>query len=136
VTVRTTRDEILALNLAQVVPLVCLKQLKACVSRQPDELVAVKPIMEFKMVDPRFTEGTDVLSALDDRPNLVELSPGDFEALITKLFSKMGLETRLTQPFRDGGVDCVAYDQRPVLGGKVVIQAKRYKKHGRCKRRS
>ncbi|HWE64704.1 MAG TPA: restriction endonuclease, partial [Chloroflexota bacterium] len=37
------------------------------------------------------------------------------------------LETRLTQASRDGGVDCVAYDPRPVLGGKVVIQAKRYK---------
>jgi restriction system protein len=24
-------------------------------------------------------------------------------------------------------VDCVAFDNRPVLGGKVVIQAKRYK---------
>jgi restriction system protein len=24
-------------------------------------------------------------------------------------------------------VDCVAYDPRPILGGKVVIQAKRYK---------
>src|ERR1700722_5272576 len=39
----------------------------------------------------------------------------------------MGLETKLTQASRDGGVDCVAYDQRPILGGKVVIQAKRYK---------
>ena len=38
----------------------------------------------------------------------------------------MGLETRLTQASRDGGVDCVAFDMRPVLGGKVVIQAKRY----------
>src|SRR6266702_5905959 len=28
---------------------------------------------------------------------------------------------------RDGGVDCVAYDTRPICGGKVVIQAKRYK---------
>jgi restriction endonuclease Mrr len=27
----------------------------------------------------------------------------------------------------DGGVDCVAYDPRPIFGGKVVIQAKRYK---------
>src|SRR5205809_1193370 len=26
-----------------------------------------------------------------------------------------------------GGVDCVAYDPRPIFGGKVVIQAKRYK---------
>jgi restriction system protein len=47
--------------------------------------------------------------------------------LITNLFAKMGLETRLTQASRDGGVDCVAYDQRPILGGKVIIQAKRYK---------
>src|SRR5206468_2718015 len=42
-------------------------------------------------------------------------------------FEKMGLETRQTQPSRDGGVDCVAYDARPILGGRVVIQAKRYK---------
>ena len=33
----------------------------------------------------------------------------------------------LTQASRDGGVDCVAYDPRPIFGGKVVIQAKRYK---------
>jgi restriction system protein len=127
VTVRTTRDEFLALNLAQVDPLACLKQLKASVSRQPDELVPVKPILEFNMVDPRFIEGADVLSTIDNRPNLMELSPGEFEALITNLFTKMGLETKLTRPSRDGGVDCVAYDQRPILGGKVVIQAKRYK---------
>src|SRR5579863_8564213 len=43
------------------------------------------------------------------------------------LFQKMGLETRQTQASRDGGVDCVAYDPRPIFGGKVVIQAKRYK---------
>jgi restriction system protein len=30
-------------------------------------------------------------------------------------------------PGRDGGVDCVACDPRPIFGGKVVIQAKRYK---------
>ncbi len=33
----------------------------------------------------------------------------------------------MTQASRDGGVDCVAYDTRPIFGGKVVIQAKRYK---------
>ena len=58
----------------------------------------------------------------------MELTPSEFESLITNLFEKMGLETRLTQPSRDGGVDCVAYDARPILGGKVVIQAKRYKR--------
>ncbi len=39
----------------------------------------------------------------------------------------MGLETRQTQASRDGGVDCVAFNPRPIFGGKVVIQAKRYK---------
>lgn len=43
------------------------------------------------------------------------------------LFTKMGLDTMQTRPSRDGGVDCVAFDTRAILGGKVVIQAKRYK---------
>ena len=79
------------------------------------------------MVDSRFIEETDSLSLLDQRPNLMDMTPGEFESLISNLFRKMGLETRLTQASRDGGVDCVAYDTRPILGGKVVIQAKRYK---------
>src|SRR3954451_21893820 len=95
--------------------------------QEPAELVPVRPVLEFNMVDPRFVEEADVLSGLDQRPNLMELKPGEFESLITNLFTKMGLETRLTQASRDGGVDCVAYDPRPIFGGKVVIQAKRYK---------
>jgi restriction system protein len=79
------------------------------------------------MVDPRFIEETDIISGLDQRPNLMDLTPSEFESLITNLFQKMGLETRLTQASRDGGVDCVAFDPRPIFGGKVVIQAKRYK---------
>lgn len=57
----------------------------------------------------------------------MDLNPSEFELLITNLFAAMGLDTRLTRPSRDGGVDCVAYDPRPIFGGKVVIQAKRYK---------
>jgi restriction system protein len=38
----------------------------------------------------------------------MELTPSEFEQIITNLFEKMGLETRLTQVSRDGGVDCVA----------------------------
>jgi restriction system protein len=79
------------------------------------------------MVDARFIEEDDVLSGLDQRPNLMELTPSEFESLITNLFQKMGLESRQTQASRDGGVDCVAFDPRPIFGGKVVIQAKRYK---------
>ena len=81
------------------------------------------------MVDPRFVATLDVMSGLDHRPNLMELTPTEFEGLITELFVHMGLDTRQTRPSRDGGVDCVAFDPRPVFGGKVVIQRKRYKQH-------
>jgi len=79
------------------------------------------------MVDPRFVSASDAISTLDTRPNLLELSPTEFEVLIQNLFTSMGLEARQTRPSRDGGVDCVAYDTRPIFGGKIVIQAKRYK---------
>ena len=127
ITLRATRDIVGQLDLARVDPVACLKQLNAGVSASPAELAPVRPVLEFNMVDPRFIEETDILSALDERPNLMEISPGAFENLITNLFEKMGLETKLTRPSRDGGVDCVAYDSRPIVGGKVVIQAKRYK---------
>lgn len=127
VTVRTTKDLFGGLDLSRVEPIACLKTLSASVSKNPSELVPVRPVLDFSMVDPRFVQESDVLSTLDQRPNLMELTPGEFESLITNLFEKMGLETRLTQASRDGGVDCVAYNTDPVLGGKVVIQAKRYK---------
>jgi len=127
VTTRTTRDVFGALDLANVEPAACLRHLGASVSRSPDELLPVRPVLEFDMVDPRFVESSDVLGGLDQRTNLMELSPKEFEALIQNLFAAMGLEARQTRPSRDGGVDCVAFDPRPIFGGKVVIQAKRYK---------
>jgi len=115
------------LDLSKVDPLACLNVLNASVSKSPTELAPVRPVLEFNMVDSRFVEEVDVLSGIDQRPNLMDLTPSEFESLITNLFQKMGLETRLTQASRDGGVDCVAFDPRPIFGGKVVIQAKRYK---------
>jgi restriction system protein len=124
---RTTRDTFEELNLDHVDPEECLKGLNAGVSKKPAELAPVRPVVEFKMVDDRFADESDVLSELDQRPNLMQLTPSEFESVITNLFEQMGLETRQTRPSRDGGVDCVAWDARPVMGGKVVIQAKRYK---------
>lgn len=127
VTIRTSRDVFENLELKKVDPQACLKTLNASVSKSPTELAPVRPVLEFNMVDPRFIDEVDVISGLDQRSNLMELTPSEFEALISNLFKKMGLETRQTQASRDGGVDCVAYDPRPIFGGKVVIQAKRYK---------
>jgi restriction system protein len=125
--VRVTVETFQSLNLRQVEPIQCLRALRASISTGPSELLPVKPLVELDMVDPRFVPSADVISGLDSRTNLMDLSPAEFENLVTNLFAKMGLETRQTQASRDGGVDCVAFDSRPVLGGKVVIQAKRYK---------
>lgn len=126
ISLRTTRDSFDALQLDRVDPEECLKGLGADVSKKPAELAPIRPVLEFKMVDDRFVDESDVLSELDQRPNLMALTPSEFESLITNLFEKIGLETRQTRPSRDGGVDCVAWDTRPIMGGKVVIQAKRY----------
>jgi restriction system protein len=129
--VRTTRDTFESLNFERVSPTECLKALKAHVSARPDELLPVRPILELNMVASRLIESGDVLSAIDDRTNLMELSPTQFEELITNLFAKMGLETRLTQASRDGGVDCVAYDQRPILGGQGCYSSEALQEHSR-----
>jgi hypothetical protein len=55
-----------------------------------------RPVLEFDMVDKRFIEETDVLSGLDKRPNLMDLTPTEFESLIQNLFTKMGLDTKQT----------------------------------------
>jgi restriction system protein len=125
--VSASAEEVRDLEISNLDPVACLKRFGARISPNSQELEPVKPIIEFNMADPRFIRETDVLGTLDTRPNLAELTPGEFESLMTNLFQKMGLETRQTRASRDGGIDCVAWDTRPVVGGKVVVQAKRYK---------
>lgn len=127
ISVRTTRERFLEIDLSRVDKKACLKNLGAQVSRSPEEAQPVKPIMEFKMADARFVDQSDLISGLADAPNLMDLNPFEFETLVANLFGQMGLESKLTRSSKDGGVDCVAFDKRPVLGGKVVIQAKRYR---------
>jgi len=126
ISMRVTKERFFGLLLDRVDLKACLRNLGAQVSPQPAELLPVKPIVEFDMVDKRFIDEKDVLSELDARPNLMDLTPAEFEALVGNLFTRMGLETKLTRTSRDGGVDAVAFDVRPILGGKVVIQAKRW----------
>lgn len=127
ISTRTTKAEFSQFNLKRIDKLICLRNMGARVSPQPFEQQAVKPVVEFNMVDKRFIEQGDILSELESRPNLMELLPSEFETLTSNLFGKMGLETKLTRSSKDGGVDVVAFDLRPILGGKVVIQSKRYR---------
>jgi restriction system protein len=127
ISIRTTKQNFSEINLSRVDKRACLRNLGAQVSQQPDEMQAIKPVIEFDMVDKRFVEESDILADLESRPNLMDLNPFEFENLVSNLFGQMGFQSKLTRSSRDGGVDAVAFDPRPILGGKVVIQAKRYK---------
>ena len=127
ISIRTIKEKFNEINLAKIDKRICLRNLGAQVSPQPDELMAVKPVVNFDMVDKRFVSESDVISELDAKPNLMDLNPFEFENLVNNLFSKMGFEAKLTQSSRDGGIDVVAFDLRPIMGGKLVIQVKRYK---------
>ncbi|TFD37035.1 hypothetical protein E3T37_12620 [Cryobacterium sp. TMT2-10] len=125
--IQVEREVFEGLNLDRVDPLECVKALGAVVPRGTNDLVPVRPIIAFDKEDARIVAAVDIASRLDSRPNLMDLTPNEFESLIQNLFTKIGLDTHQTQASRDGGVDAIAYDSRPIFGGKIIIQAKRYK---------
>jgi restriction system protein len=126
VSLRTTRDRFAALNLGRVDPAACLRHLDAAVSAHPDELEPVRPVVEFDRVDTRFSDDVDVLADLDHRPNLQELSMGEFAALVEDLFTAMGLRLGKAE-VSPSLVEWPAVDPRPIFGGAVVIRATRHR---------
>jgi restriction system protein len=129
ITLRATREQFAKIRIDRVKPVDCVQRyFGATVSEHPDELQAVEPVINFNMADPRIIDPIDVLSEIDQRPNLLDLNGYGFEHFIQNLFAKMNLEVKIFKPGGDGGIDCVVYDQTAVFGGKYVIQAKRYAK--------
>jgi len=126
VSTRTDRDTFMQNDLSRVDPLACLKRLSASFSSNPAEAIAVRPLFDLSMINTSFI-GTAGSISDTDRVNLLEISPLEFEQLIANLFQKMGLETQLTKASHDGGIDCIAVDPRPIIGGELIIQVKRYR---------
>lgn len=124
------RDLFLAFVLTDLDPAACLRQkLNALVSPHPYDLEPVRPVVDFESLlkQYKFVEGMDVIAGLDSRPDLLELSPNDFEHFVRDLFEKMGMKSWNTQASKDDGVDAVAVNESPFFGGLCVIQAKRYR---------
>jgi len=69
------------LVLAAVEPAACLTRLNALVSANPYDLEAVEPFIAFDLKRFRFTDDLDVVAGLDSRPNLLKLTPTEFEHL-------------------------------------------------------
>jgi Holliday junction resolvasome RuvABC ATP-dependent DNA helicase subunit len=58
--------------------------------------------------------------------DLSQLSGAQFEAWIGTLLERFGFRAEVTQASGDGGIDIVATLDRPLVGGRYLVQCKRY----------
>ncbi|MBA2176147.1 restriction endonuclease [Halobacillus locisalis] len=128
--VQAGKEEFEEINLGQVDPKLCFKNLKGIGSSKLHSLSPVAPIIKIDRDDPRFVSSYAVAETIDESMNIAAMDWQDFENLIRELFEREfnqgGGEVKITRASRDGGVDAVAFDPDPLRGGKMVIQAKRY----------
>ena len=129
--VHAPREEFaeIVLDEPELDPKACLRgYLNALISPHPYDLEAVPPVVQFDLRKFKFVEEMNVIAGLDSRPDLLALKPVEFEHLIRELFEAMGMKSWVTQASRDEGVDGVAVNEDPIVGGLCIIQAKRYSK--------
>jgi restriction system protein len=118
----------LVLDEPELDPVLCLRQFfNAIVSPHPYDLEAIRPVLEFDLSRYKFIQEVGVVAGLDSRPNLLDLKPVEFEHLVRELFEAIGMKSWVTQSSKDDGVDAVAVNEDPIVGGLCIIQAKRYK---------
>ncbi|MCX5214812.1 restriction endonuclease [Kitasatospora sp. NBC_00240] len=121
-TVTVSRAEFSALSLDRVAAVECLLGLGGRLSARPERLDEVKPDRL-----PQTVGGSLAGQGGEDEPDLFEMDPIEFEELIAELFRARGYRVMTTARSGDAGVDVVAEDLDPVTGGRIVIQAKRYR---------
>ncbi|MGW1027562.1 restriction endonuclease [Streptomyces sp. NPDC002577] len=122
-TVMASRSVFTDLHLEQVDAVSCLSDgLRGQLASRPDQLVAVRPSRRPQDIGNRV-----VTHGGDEDPDLFEMDPIAFEALVADLFRAMGMQAVTTQRSNDGGVDVDALDPTPIRGGKIVVQVKRYR---------
>jgi restriction system protein len=131
ISLQASREEFEAIDLGRVDPRACFRGLKGVSGSRLAQMQPVRPIRVLDTEDPRFIEANAVLEALEADQNLMTMEWQDFEVLVRDLFEAMfasrGAEVKVTRTSRDQGVDAVVFDPDPLMGGKTVIQAKRYR---------
>ncbi len=73
-----------------------------------------------------FGLGPRPVGSLPDFANLCELSGVDFEKVVSAMLGRMGFRSEITKTTGDGGVDIVASLDKPFVGGRYLIQCKRF----------
>lgn len=113
--VRVTRDVFEDMDLDRADPLVCLASLRARMSSRPYDLDPVRPLLDFDAEVLAHGGEPDLRGCLGDRPDLLALSPAEFERLVRVLLEAMCYRAWVTRAAHDGGVDAVAV--APDAGG-------------------
>lgn len=124
------RNTFSSLNLMHVDAKECFKMFKGIAAPDLVGLTPIAPIVQMKKDDRRFVASRDNISSSIQGRNIAAMHWEDFEHLIREVFEKefstRGAEVKITKASSDGGVDVVIFDPNPILGGKIVVQAKRY----------
>lgn len=130
ISLKVNRDDFIELELNRINYKECIKGLKGVFAGKLISCVPIRPILNINREDKRFVDGREILVCIDDGTNLASMEWEDFEHLVRELFERKynreGVEVKITQASRDGGVDAVIYDSDPFNGGKFIIQTKRY----------
>jgi len=128
--IEVERKKFMSINLRNVDPKACFKGLKGIAATKLSNLAPIAPIINIDKKDKRFIKELEVINNLDDSVNIAAMDWQDFEHLVREIFEKefrdIGGEVKVTQSSRDKGVDAVIFDPRPIKGGKIILQAKRY----------
>ena len=129
-TVQGKVDDFKNLNLTQIDPEACIRNLKGIITSSLEKINPVRPIFQLNKEDKRFIKNKEVDSNFEQNYNLAAMPWEDFEHLVAQLFewefARTGVEVRVTRASRDRGVDAILFDPDPLRGGKYVLQAKRY----------
>ncbi|WP_326752724.1 restriction endonuclease [Streptomyces hirsutus] len=123
-TVMAERAAFTGLHLEQVDATSCLTEaLRGQITTRPDQLTPVRPSRRPQDVGNQAVPH----GGGQEEPDLYDMDPIAFEALVADLFRAMGMQAVTTRRSNDGGVDVDALDPTPVRGGKIVVQVKRYR---------
>ncbi|GAD87845.1 restriction endonuclease [Nocardia asteroides NBRC 15531] len=115
-------------NLRHVEPQACLRSFDTLISAHPYEVEPIASTLDFDWGRYRFAKEFDAAATLDSRPDLMAMSPTEFEHLVRQLFQAQGAEGWTTQQSNDDGVDAVIAKRTPLVGGLSIVQAKQYQR--------
>jgi HJR/Mrr/RecB family endonuclease len=101
---------------------------KAAMLLQRLTLSDKRPITEAETQSILFAFGHQTRSprAVSGLVDLADLTGVEFERLIVRLLEDLGFHAEMTKATGDGGVDIEAVLDRPIVGGRYLIQCKRF----------